>query len=367
MVCSMIATERLRDKTAEGFYFSPALSDEAGRPVLDNTVGVKLATLDETRLQAALTAREFSNGFLSCVGCPLWGRERRHLESTARRLINSLQPQLVFQTIPRPTGRGVSRLFQEVAYWLPLSSDFQTPRRQEIREALMVTLITNISVFFLTFQTHPANLALPITGVLVAANFLLNCYRRSVSNWMNRSLGRPIEKFGKELVIAGTMAALVYAVARWPEAAEALAKEGGRAVTQIPVAIATFWRLEWQTVLTYGLFFAFTSNGIYRWDQIRSTTPEGHDEVVKTLPVLFTLLLGTANPLLSWASTSRTIVYSTSWLQLNQGDAALIVFGAAGGVLWAQPQLLNSLPPWIEAFKKGWAQLASLGGTHDKN
>jgi hypothetical protein len=339
-------TERLRDKTADGFYYSAPTKDSDGFVYLDNTVGEALSPLTGVGLEDAI--HNLEPGVITAVGSPLWGSRRAEIERLLRGAADHGHSTAV---IARPLGRGFHRLCEEIYYLCPLGSDVQHPRRREIREAVQVTLITNLSVVILAFKTSPVRIAAPVIFALASANFVLNCYRRSVSNWMNRSLGRPLEKFGKELVIAGTMAALIYMVARWEQVAAAFASHGVTAFLHFPYAICVFWSTEWQTVLTYGLFFAFTSNGIYRWDQIRSVTPEGNEEVLRTLPVLFTLLLAAANPLLSWASTSQTLVYSSSWLKLNQGDVALIIFGAGGGVLWACPQLLNHAPPLIAAVR----------------
>lgn len=344
---------RARDRGQCRILFAKT-NKETGK--VDDTNGIKIANLSLDELKVFLDKREDLDGVVMLTGLPMWGKEKNDFVAGVHKLLKDYDlPDVPVRVFSEPKGTGLNRVAQELRYFYPVRTDLQEPVLSDKRGSFITTGAGNIALAVFSFKTFKTLVALPVVMTNVGLDFAAAFYRRSISNWMNRSSNNQIlnaaQNFLKECHIGGLFAFGMWGNQRWAEVWNTLHDVPFyRWPLDFSWGIGHFAVSQFTTIFANAILFTFLFQGLYRWDKLRSGTPEGNEMVRRVSPWIQALFFATITPAMAFATASPAAVVTLPLVGLGLNGGQLAMFGLAGlgTIAWARPQLYDRAVPVVD-------------------
>jgi|GEM_PF-5573066 len=344
--------------------FSPAETTDKGRTFVDNTSAYLLQDGRVSReefseifdeLLEILGAENFQGQFiLREVGI------RNHEEKAfIRELKERLKKLMLAAGVPGeniklspfyvPKGSGPQRIARELRSFLPLKQDYQNPIPAEWGVGVVMTLLNEISTAAYAVAAFPPEVARPLLGIHFVLLTFITAFRRTVSNWNNRSKSLS-SSFLKQALIAGVFIGNYNITAKWPEIMASLQSEG---LDKAGPAFVQFAIDQGLTTVVQTVFFWLTFvQGFFKWDSKLSHDKELSLGARRAASALVPIIFFISAPLLLMATTTEEVLLKLGPVNVNSGHLWLSAM-AAGGAAFAwyvkhQPEKLTGLIGFVD-------------------
>jgi hypothetical protein len=328
------STARTRDLNNCGFYLAPKGPGLFYR----NSTGYRLGDLSILDLQHELQQMiqmvgiEKIKGTLVLAGLPMWDPGTRQRVTQVRQLLKDMNLKDLY-LLPMYTRRAnvgwLGQLADALTGFAFLRQDFEVPTPAEVG-LMVVFVILEIPAVIYFFAHFEPKVAIPLVTNHAILVTTLSLFRRSVTNWAERSDNR-LEKLSKYALTGIVYIVNSNVMSKLPEIQAGIQQPGfwHHAFS----AIGQFAKTQTITLAASGAeYYFFIISGVIQ-DEMELSNNQSTSSQGRNLAALRTGAYYLVNgPIMAIATTSNQQIYPG--IPMNLGQVLLITLASGAAVYW---------------------------------
>lgn len=326
---------------------------------INDSFGYKVSGHDADELRQSLIllkARadaEDVEGRLNVTNLPMWSQQSREFLAQVHSVVDEtgLSDSIEVKAHYVPSRSGLVGALEKIRYFFPMKQDYEKPLPEEIWAGVPATGGAEMTSALYALSAFPPEVSAPLLASHFGLLLTLTAFRRTLSNWQNRSGASLSGSFMKQALTSGVFIANYRVMANWPEIYSTVKEQGFGAAHTFAQNGGHFLADQGVTTMIQTVFFWLTfSRGVYRWEAMVSQSPEMSKASRRTAALVTPAIFWVSGPMLMWASTSDHVVAQLGSMQFNPGQIGLLTLAAGGAWLSANPMRLQKIVPVFDRW-----------------